>query len=140
MNLNYSYAHANMNSTVDTYKVLQTSAQFAGMPTSKIVGLFNFSLTKSISWNITGIYSGKRYAYTNYDANANIVSTTLDRYLLVNSFVNFETSGFVFGLGAYDILNRKPVIPQAYNGSYSPIPGRSREFVIKISYQLNFKP
>jgi outer membrane cobalamin receptor len=139
VNLNYSYAHANTNSTVDSYKVPQTSAQFAGMPASKIVGLFNFSLAKNISWNVTGIYSGKRYAYTNYDINANAVATTFDPYILINSFVNFETRGFVFGLGAYDIFNQKPVMPQAYNGSYAPIPGRSREFVVKVSYQLNFK-
>ncbi|HTH55269.1 MAG TPA: TonB-dependent receptor plug domain-containing protein [Cyclobacteriaceae bacterium] len=139
MNLNYSYAHANTNSTVDTYKVPQTNAQFVGMPASKLVGVFNFSITQNISWNLTGIYSGKRYAYTNYDVDGNPISTSLDPYVLANSFVNFETKGFVFGVGAYDIFNQKPVIPQAYNGNYAPIPGRSREYVVKISYQLNFK-
>jgi len=49
------------------------------------------------------------------------------------------TRGFTAGFGGYDLLNQKPAIPQMYNGNYAPIPGRSSEFVVKVSYQLNFK-
>ncbi|MGC4022121.1 MAG: TonB-dependent receptor plug domain-containing protein [Cyclobacteriaceae bacterium] len=139
MNVNYSLALANTNSTVDTYKVPQTNNQFAGMSMHKAVGTFNYLLTKNLSLNVTMIYGGKRYAYTNLDVSQNPVSTQLDPYLLANSFLNYETSGFVIGAGVYDIFNQKPVIPQAYNGYYAPIPGRSSEFVLKVSYQLSFK-
>lgn len=139
MNLNYSFAQANSNSTVLNYVVPQTNTQFAGMPTGKAVAVVNYSITKNISWNATMIYSGKRYAYTIYDSNGYPAATTLDPYMLVNSFVNYESNGFVLGVGAYDIFNQKPVIPQAYNGNYAPIPGRSSEIVIKVSYQLDFK-
>lgn len=139
LNLNYSYAHANGNSDVDNYKAPQTKNQFVGMPASKAVAIVNYFLTKNLSWNATLIYSSKRYAYTYQDVSQNPVATTLDPYMLVNSFLNYETSRFVFGLGAFDIFNQKPVIPQAYNGTQAPIPGRSREFVVKVSYQLNFK-
>jgi hypothetical protein len=47
--------------------------------------------------------------------------------------------GLTGGIGVYDILNAKPSIAQAYNGDYAPVPGRSREYVVKLSYQLNFK-
>jgi outer membrane cobalamin receptor len=139
-NVNYSFAHANGNSTVDTYKVPQTNAQFAGMPLSKLVAVANYLITKNLTWNITGIYSSKRYAYTKYDVDGETpMATQLDPYFLLNSFINYQTHGFTIGAGAYDILNQKPVIPQAYNGFYAPTPGRSREYVIKLSYQLNFK-
>jgi len=62
--------------------------------------------------------------------------------LLVNAFLNYRGlfgSGFNIGVGAYDITNERPGIPQGYNGGYAPIPGRSREYVVKISYQLSFK-
>ena len=140
-NVNYSFAHANGNSTVDTiYKVPQTKAQFAGMPLSKLVVTANYLITKNLSCNVTGIYSGKRYAYTKYDVDGETpLATQLNPYFLLNSFINYQTHGFTIGAGVYDILNQKPVIPQGYNGYYAPIPGRSREYVIKLSYQLNFK-
>jgi outer membrane cobalamin receptor len=138
-NVNYSFAQAASNSTVDNYKVPQTNAQFVGMASQKAVGIINYSLSHKFSINATVIYSGKRYAYTMLDANGAPAATALDPYLLANSFINYESGGFVFGLGAYDIFNQRPVIPQTYNGNYAPIPGRSREFVIKVSYQLNFK-
>jgi outer membrane cobalamin receptor len=139
LNVNYSYAHANHDSDVDIYKVPQTVNQFAGIAAHKGVAVFNYSIAKDISFNTTLIYSGKRFAYTTIDENGLPVSTQLDPYLLTNSFVNYHTGGFNVGFGGYDLLNQRPAIPQAYNGQYAPIPGRSREFVIKVSYQLNFK-
>ncbi len=60
--------------------------------------------------------------------------------MFANAFVNYRNllPGLTAGVGAYDIFNRKPAIPQAYNGGYAPIPGRSREYVVKLLYQLNF--
>jgi len=139
LNINYSYARANHNSTVDNYKVPQTSNQFVGIAAHKGVAVFNYSVTKNISFNTTLIFSSKRFAYTANDLNGAPAATQLDPYLLINSFVNYQSGGFMVGFGGYDLLNQKPAIPQAYNGNYAPIPGRSSEFVIKVSYQLNFK-
>lgn len=47
--------------------------------------------------------------------------------------------GLTGGLGVYDLLNQHPSIPQAYDGDYAPVPGRSREYVVKLSYQIDFK-
>jgi hypothetical protein len=96
-------------------------------------------LTQHLSWNATTIFSGQRFAYTTKGSNGLPVATRLAPYALVNSFLNYEAGNFTVGVGAYDVLNQKPVIPQAYNGNYAPIPGRSREFVVKVSYQLGFK-
>jgi len=61
--------------------------------------------------------------------------------VLVNAFLNYTNvlPGLNVGAGAYDIANQRPGIPEAYNGGYAPIPGRSREYVVKLSYQLDFK-
>ena len=139
LSVNYSYARANNNSTVDNYKVPQTANQFAGIAAHKGVAIFNYAVTKNISFNTTLIYSGKRFAYTTSDSTGTPVATQLDPYLLVNGFINYHSDGFTVGFGGYDLLNQKPAIPQAYNGNYAPIPGRSSEFVVKVSYQLNFK-
>ncbi|HLZ17235.1 MAG TPA: TonB-dependent receptor plug domain-containing protein [Cyclobacteriaceae bacterium] len=138
-NVNYSFAQAASNSTVDNYKTPQTNSQFVGIPAQKAVAMINHSISARFSANVTLIYSGKRYAYTKVDSGGTPFATTLDPYVLTNFFVNYESQGFVIGLGAYDLFNQRPAIPQMYNGNYAPIPGRSREFVVKISCQLNFK-
>jgi hypothetical protein len=60
--------------------------------------------------------------------------------MLSNVFLNFHEifSGFTAGIGVYDVGNVHPLIAQAYDGYSAAIPGRSREYVIKLSYQLNF--
>jgi hypothetical protein len=104
----------------------------------------NFYITKSLSFDPTFVYAGKRYAYTTTVLNGNDVvplMTKLNPYLLMNVFLNYKNilPGLTAGIGAYDVFNRRPPIPQAYNGGYAPIPGRSREYVVKLYYQLNFK-
>jgi outer membrane receptor for ferrienterochelin and colicin len=139
--LTYSYSQAISDNTVDSYKVPQTSKQFAGFPAHKLTLNSNFNITEKLTFNPSFIYGGKRYAYTTIDETEETVSTELNPYLLANVFLNYRNllPGLTAGVGAYDLFNEKPAIPEAYNGGYSPIPGRSREYVVKISYQLNFK-
>lgn len=138
--LTYSFSQAIKSNTVEVYEVSQTDRQYVGFPTHKITLNTNFNLTSKLSFNPTFIYASKRYAYTAVDDDGNAISTALDPYVVANAFLNYRNllPGLTAGVGAYDILNERPAIPQAYNGGYGPIPGRSREYVVKLSYQLNF--
>jgi hypothetical protein len=140
-NLTYSFNQASSNNTVEKFEVPQTSKQFVGFPSSKVTLNTNFNLTKQLTFNPTFIYASKRYAYTQLDINDEPESTELDPYMLVNAFFNYRDilPGLTVGAGVYDLMNERPSVPQAYNGGYAPIPGRSREYVLKLSYQLNFK-
>jgi outer membrane receptor for ferrienterochelin and colicin len=142
-NLTYSFSRAiKGDETVETYTVPQVTDQYAGMLAQKITLNTAVHLTPKITFNPGFIYGGKRYGYTAVDEAGETVATGLDPYFLFNAFFNMRnifTEGLAVGVGAYDILNERPSIPQAYNGGYAPVPGRSREFVVKISYQLNFK-
>ncbi len=146
-NFTYSFSQAGKN-TVDSYAVPGDSKQFVGLPIHKLTLNTNFNLSDRLTLNPTFIFGGKRYAYTTYTSEivdgeevktANI--TALDPYLLANVFLNYRNivPGLTAGLGVFDFLNQKPSLPQAYNGNFAPIPGRSREYVIKLSYNLNFK-
>jgi len=139
--LSYSFSQAASSNTVDSYRIPQTTKQFVGMPAHKITLNTNFYLTESLSLDPTFIFSGKRYAYTTVDENDEPVSTKLDPYVLANLFLNYRNivPGLTAGVGVYDLFNSRPAIPQAYNGDYAPVPGRSREYIVKLSYQLNFK-
>ncbi|HEY8936365.1 MAG TPA: TonB-dependent receptor plug domain-containing protein [Cyclobacteriaceae bacterium] len=141
-NLTYSFSNAiKIDSTLQTYKVSQTTRQYTGMLMNKVTLNTNFNVTENLTFNTSFIYGGKRYAYTTVDSNGDPVSTKLNPYLLVNGYLSYKNvvPGLTVGAGVFDILNQRPAIPQAYNGGFAPVPIRSREFVVKIYYQLNFK-
>jgi outer membrane receptor for ferrienterochelin and colicin len=142
--LTYSFSQAISDNTVDKYVVPQTSKQYVGMAAHKVTLNTNIYLTPKLSFSPTFVFSGKRYAYTSVDENYEPMASALDPYFLANIFFNYRNllPGLTAGAGAYDLFNERPGIPQAYNGglgAYAPIPGRSREWVIKLSYQVNFK-
>jgi len=143
-NVTYSFSQAINDNSVDKYVVSQTKKQYVGFASHKVTLNTNFYLTSKFSFNPTFIFVGKRYAYTTFDADGNPVSTALDPYVLANGFLNYKdlVPGLTLGAGVYDVFNVHPAIPQAYNGgagAYAPIPGRSREYVVKLSYQINFQ-
>jgi outer membrane receptor for ferrienterochelin and colicin len=140
-NLTYSFSQSIKDNTVITYEV-PGERQYVGFPKNKITLNTNFNLTEKLSFNPTFLYASERYAYTSVDADETPVLGKLDPYLLVNAFFNYRNclvSGLNVGFGVYDIANVQPAIPQAYNGGYAPVPGRSREYVVKVNYQINFK-
>jgi outer membrane cobalamin receptor len=140
--LTYSYSSAiKVDTTLQTYVVPQTSKQYAGMLMHKMTLNTCFNLTPKLTIDPSFIYGGKRYAFTTIDVDGNSVSNKLSPYLLANVFVNYKNivPGLTGGVGVYDLFNQRPAIPQAYNEGYLAIPARSREYVVKLSYQLNFK-
>ncbi|HEY5825151.1 MAG TPA: TonB-dependent receptor plug domain-containing protein [Cyclobacteriaceae bacterium] len=140
--LSYSYSQPISGNTVDKYEVPQTSKQYLGFSRSKIAFNSSFKLNDHLSINPSVVYGSKRYAYTSLDEDGNPQANELKGYVLANLFLNYKnlfTEGLNIGIGAYDLFNEQPVVPQAYNGDYAPIPGRSREYILKLSYQVNFK-
>jgi outer membrane receptor for ferrienterochelin and colicin len=153
-NVTYSFAQAISDNTVDVYRVAQTSSQYAGQLAQKLTINSCFTITKGLTVNPTMILGGKRFAYTDFvesvDSNGDMVktpiSTRLSAYTLANFFVNYQDilkSGIAIGFGVYDLFNEQPAITQAYYTDSTPvlgsIPGRSREYVLKVSYKLDFK-
>lgn len=136
--LTYSFASAGKN-TVEGYDVPGRS-QYVGFAKNKVTLNTNVQLLKQLSFNPSLVYAGKRYAYLTLDEEGEPAIGEMDPCLLVNAFFNYNQvlPGLSIGAGAYDIANQQPGIPQAYNGGYAPIPGRSREYVVKLSYQLDF--
>jgi outer membrane receptor for ferrienterochelin and colicin len=139
-NLTYSYSQSIKDNTVVTYEV-PDQRQYVGFPKNKITLNTNFNLTDKLSFNPTFLYASERYAYTSIDVDENPILGKLDPYVLANAFINYRglfVQGLNFGIGVYDIANVRPGVPQAYNGGYAPIPGRSREYVVKVNYQIKF--
>jgi outer membrane receptor for ferrienterochelin and colicin len=146
----YSFAQAIKDNTVDTYQIPQTDKQYTGQLMQKLTVNTCFTIAKGLTVNPTMTFGGKRYAYADYLIVLNAannptkvpISTELNPYALVNLFFNYRhvlINGLTIGAGVYDLFNERPITPQSYNSGIAPIPGRSREYVLKISYQLDFK-
>jgi outer membrane cobalamin receptor len=141
INMGYSFSEPLKNTTTGHYHVPGHPRQFLGQLKHKITFNGLYRLCNNLSLNLSTIYGGNRFAYTTVDHENEPILENLKEYLLINTFVQYSNlvKGFDIGLGAYDLLNEKPVFAQPYYGLFAPVPGRTREFICKISYHLNFK-
>jgi outer membrane cobalamin receptor len=140
LNLGYSFSQPVKNTTTEGYQVPGQPGQFLGQLKHKMTFNGLYRLTNNISFNASAVYGGNRFAYTSLNHEEEPVLEKLKEYLLVNTFIQYSNlfKGFDIGVGAYDLLNEKPVFAQPFFGDYAPVPGRTREIVCKISYNLNF--
>jgi outer membrane cobalamin receptor len=137
---NFSYYKAGEN-TAATFSVADNPNAFIGIPQTKLVVIAGYNLTSRLSINGTLNSFGKRFAYPTLDSNGDPVLTELNAYSLLNfniTHTDIFTKGLTVALGVYDLLDNRPVIPQAYNGGFAPLSGRSREFTIRLGYTLPF--
>lgn len=132
---NLSYYNAG-KSDVASYSIPGEENKFIAAGTWKTVLTGGVNLTPTLSFHTTFNLFSSRMAYTEPG-----VITKLEPYNLINLYLLYENA-FVKGLnlsaGVFDLLNERPVLPQAYDGGFSAISGRSREVTAKISYKLPF--
>ncbi len=84
--------------------------------------------------NVSGTFLSSRYGYTAPEEVSRFAPT-----LLFNTFIrkeNLLAKGLELGFGMYDILNQKFAFLQPYSGGHAPLPGPSREFLLKVSYTI----
>lgn len=140
--LNYSNYTVEGKDKVDDYVIPGNETMLLAFPTHK----FNISAWLKVG-NYFGIspsisYIGHRYGYSGVDSIGESVVEKFKPALLANVFVtvkNFGIKGLSLGVGCYDILDSKYKFIQPYNGYHAPLPGPSREFVVKITYEAKSK-
>ena len=137
---NYSFYQAG-TSTVDRYAIAHNDKAFVAFPQHKIIVNGGYDLTKNLSLNVIVNHFSERWAYTTIDEEEMPMLTKLDPYTLINanlSYQNLFVKGLTFSLAGFDLLNERPVMPQAYNGDFAPVSGRSREINVKALYTIPF--
>lgn len=141
INFNFSYYDANGMNKVENYAVAKNNAILLGAPQIKANLFTNFKITKNLSLNPSATFLSERYAITIYDENIDdVVQEKIDPAIFLNLFVNYDNlliKGLNLGIGVYDILDTKYDFIQPYNSWHAPYPGPSREFLVKLSYNLN---
>lgn len=139
--INYSFYTAQNKEKIAAYRT-SDSSMLLGFANQKINLSASVNITKDLSFNITGSYYGARWAYTSLDTLGVPVMKKTDPLMLVNIFLKYNTpvKGLTVGAGVYDLLDQKYHFIQPYSNAsspgHAPLPGPGREFVFRLSYDL----
>ena len=132
-NANYSY-YKTSDATIEAYLPISNQDVYIAAPAHKIALNSNFKLGKKVSLSPSAVYMSSRYDVVGAD-----IEEIHDPVLLLNTMLHLKLSGSVTAsLGVYDILNKKLAYIQAYRSAYAPLPGPSREILLKVSFNTGF--
>jgi len=135
--LNYSYYTTNGKNEVAYYQVTGNNNAYLAAPQNKITLNSCFDVFKDFSVSPSFNFFGKRSSYTTKDSISSVINPTI----LINLYFNYSnlfTKGLNLGFGIYNIFDKPYQYIQPYNGGHSPYPAQSREFVVKLTYELQF--
>jgi outer membrane receptor for ferrienterochelin and colicin len=140
INVNYAFYSTANKTKIPTYQTGESSSLLA-FANHRINFSSQFKFNAHFSANISASYFSKRWYVSGYDTSGNSILDQTKPILLLNCFLQFksEKKGLNIGVGVFDLLNEKFAFIQPYNGGHAPLPGPSREIVVRIQYNLNFK-
>jgi outer membrane receptor for ferrienterochelin and colicin len=141
INLNYAYYTAANKNKIADYEVEEDKASLTGFANHKANISASWNVLNSLSLNPTVSFYGRRWAYSSVDSSGTSVLQRQDPVVLVNLFLWYKSPvrGLTVGVGGYDLLNQKYSFIQPYNGYHAPLPGPSREFLIRVQYTIHYK-
>jgi outer membrane cobalamin receptor len=136
--LNYSYSHP--IDTPSDYQVAGQSGSTLGIANNKLAFLFSKRLFDDHTrLNVSEVFYSPRYGYDYSSTGTNGLGirkfgeSYMTNLMLERS--DFFVRGLTLGLGVDNLLNEDFRYVQPYVGQHPPIPGQSREWLLKISYR-----
>ena len=138
ISVNYAFYTAQGKQRIADYRVAKDSAALLGFANHRINLSASFNINENISINPTLSYYGSRWGYAAVDTLGNSVLKKFDPCTMINIFIRYKTpvKGLFFGIGVYNLLDQKFNFIQPYNGYHAPMPSPSREFIFRLSYDL----
>lgn len=142
-NCDYSfYTTKNMNE-IDDYAIPDNDNLFLGAPQHKATVFTGIKISNKLNANFSMIFFSKKYGYTTYNAATDDVEIKeFPSIVLANLFISYNDliiKGLNAGCGVYNLFNSDYQFVQPYNGWHSPVPGISREFLVKLNYNFHWK-
>jgi outer membrane receptor protein involved in Fe transport len=108
-----------------------------GFPAHKATVNAAFHLQPDLTVDPGLIFFSQRYA-NYYDALDNLQAETLPPVLLANLFLRQKLLGGAaeIGLGVFNLFNQTYALAPGYFNANQPMPGPSREYVLKLKYHF----
>lgn len=138
--LNYSYYNVAGKEKIEDYIVEDNEEVLLAFPAHKVNLNSSFNITSRLSINPSASFMSSRYAYTSTDSLDNSIAEELNPIILANVYLHYSDlffKGFDAGVGVFDILDKGITFIQPYNGYHAPLPGPSRELVLRLTYNFN---
>lgn len=140
VNVNWAFYTASGKFQLETYEVPDNPSFHLAFPAHKLNLNSSYMITKNLSVNPSVLFRGKRYGYNSYDAlTGEYIIKEFDPSIFLNLFISYEIKNLSAGLGVYNLLNQEMMIIQPYNSFHAPLPGPSREIIVKLGYNFNFR-
>ncbi len=142
MNLNYAYSTTNGKTVNERYAVPGKKGQLIGFPENKIGLLSNLRLTSKINVSPAFTWVDKRYDVFNDPNTGTEQLKAYKQAIYIDMMFNFEENlakGLLIQAGCMNILDDTVVFIQPYKSNHAALPGTSREFRLKVSYNLSFR-
>jgi outer membrane receptor for ferrienterochelin and colicin len=139
-NLNYAFYSAANKLRISFYETKEQASLLA-FANHRVNLSTQYNFGKYFFANLSASYYGNRWQIGGVDSLGNSILEMTDPVLLLNCFlqVNIPNKGLNIGFGVYDILNQKFKFIQPYDGGHAPLPGPSRELLLRLQYNFNFK-
>ncbi len=141
--LDFNYSFFRFDDEIPTdYAVTDHPEKFLGMANHKVAGNLNFRVFDDHTFlNLSETIYSSRYGY-DYDANSSTGLSVKEfgTAYLTNAYLSREdcfTKGLTLGTGVFNLLNHDFRYIQPYDGGHPPLPGASRNWIVKGSYQVN---
>jgi outer membrane cobalamin receptor len=136
LNLNYAFYSTAGRNQVNLYELPGQQNIRLAFPAHKINLNSSIKITSNISINPSGTLMSHRYGYVATDSLAEFKPAVLFNLFIQNQ--HFLVKGLQAGIGVYDLLNERFSFIQPYNGGHAPLPGPSREIIVRLCYTLGF--
>ena len=139
--LNYSFYRAVQND-VPLYAIPGHNDLLRGMPQHKVTlhGAWRPWRELRIAPTIIA-YSGAYGALLPGDGMGNGMVAQADTTFIANLFVTYRNllaKGTEIGIGGYNLFDSKILFIQPYDAGHAPLPGASREFLLRLGYSRQF--
>ncbi|MCC7303391.1 MAG: TonB-dependent receptor [Bacteroidia bacterium] len=97
-------------------------------------------LTSRLTADLSGVFLGQRYGYTEVDSLGESVLSVFDPSLNIHLNLRYRIGDGIFvSAGCYDLLNSGMLFIQPYNGYHAPLPGPGREFIFRFNMDIGGK-
>lgn len=147
LNLLYAY-HRIRSNTVPIYDAYDSDGNrkenvLLGFPTHKLNLIGNILIGKNLNLNISAIAMSKRFNTYWSEVENDFINQEVEPKFILNAnlvYADFLIKNLDFSFGVFDILNQNLEYTPGYLNYDLPTPGPSREFVIKLRYNIGFQP
>ena len=140
---NYSFYTTDSKKIIPNYEVPYNHTVMLAFPAhmASVVGCVNIS--KKINLYSALLFKGPRYGITGYDdVNGKTFYQKFEPVYTFNLMLNLRNvfiKNISLSAGVKNLFNANDNIIQPYNGLHAPLPGPSRQYVLKLSYNIPFK-